>query len=73
MMRTSFAAIPSENYPIFPVHEPRKINEKGGFSMRTGLTKKQKSQHHTCVFGVPVRSVYMLCKTVEKQKCLVYT
>ena len=28
--------------PIFPVQEPRKIYEKGGFSMRTGLTKKQK-------------------------------
>ena len=28
MMRTSFAAIPSENYPIFPVQELRKIHEK---------------------------------------------
>ena len=42
MMQTSFAAIPSENVVIFPVQEPRKIYEKGGFSTRTGLTKKQK-------------------------------
>ena len=42
MTPTSFGTIPSENYLIFPVQEPRKIYEKGGFSMRTGLTKKQK-------------------------------
>ena len=42
LIPTSFGTIPSENYPIFPAQEPRKIYEKGGFSMRTGLTKKQK-------------------------------
>ena len=41
-MRTSSKAIPAENAATFPAQEPRKIYEKGGFSMRTGLTKKQK-------------------------------
>ena len=41
-MQTSSKAIPAENAAIFPAQEPRKIYEKGGFSMRTGLTKKQK-------------------------------
>ena len=42
MIPTSFGTIPSENHPIFPDQEPRKIYEKGGFFIRTGLTKKQK-------------------------------
>ena len=41
-MQPSSKAIPAENAVIFPVQEPRKIYEKGGFIMRTGLTKKQK-------------------------------
>ena len=41
-MQTSFKAIPAGNVVTFPVQEPRKIYEKGGFSTRTGLTKKQK-------------------------------
>ena len=41
-MPTSFGTIPSENYPIFPAQEPRKIYNLGGFFMKTGLTKKQK-------------------------------
>ena len=40
-MRTSFKAIPAEKSVTFPVQEPRKIYEKGGFSIRTGLTKKK--------------------------------
>ena len=31
MMPTSFGTIPSENDPIFPAHEPRKIYTLGGF------------------------------------------
>ena len=30
-MPTSFRTIPSENHPFFPIQEPRKIYEKGGF------------------------------------------
>ena len=41
-MQTLSKAIPAENDPIFPAQEPRNISKKGGFSMRTGLTKKQK-------------------------------
>ena len=42
MIPTSFGTIPSENPPTFPAQEPRKLYEKGGLFMRTGLTKKQK-------------------------------
>ena len=41
-MRTSSKTILLEKAVIFPAQEPRKLYEKGGLFMRTGLTKKQK-------------------------------
>ena len=41
-MPISFGHFPSENLPTFPALEPRKLYEKGGLFIRTGLTKKQK-------------------------------
>ena len=42
-MQSSFGSFPSENRPFFPTQEPRKIYENRRISMKTGLTKKQKT------------------------------
>ena len=42
MIHSSFGTIPSENYPIFSVQEPRKNLQFRRIFMKTGLTKKQK-------------------------------
>ena len=68
-MGTSSKAIPVEKVAIIPVQEPRKIYKKGGFSMRTGLTKKQKVTEVFYNAKDPTAEVYTH-DTKLKKRCL---
>jgi len=66
-MRTSSKTIPAENDPFFPVQEPRKIYQIGGFSMRTGLTKKQKVTEVYYNAKDPIAEVYTHDTNLKKR------
>ena len=70
-MPISFGHFPSENPPTFPTQEPRKLYEKGGLFMRTGLTKKQKVTEVFYNAKDPITEVYTH-DTKLKKRLLAY-
>ena len=70
-MRTSSKTILLEKAVIFPAQEPRKLYEKGGLFMRTGLTKQQKVTEVFYNAKDPIAEVYTH-DTKLKKRLLAY-
>ena len=66
-MQSSFGSFPSENRPFFPTQEPRKIYENRRISMKTGLTKKQKTTDVYYNAKDPLAEVYTYDTNLNKR------